>query len=130
MQTILLRRTRTFGLLPLITASLTACGASSDPAPEQSAASEAKFDTPATTIATPVAVENATVREDPGAASNDVPAYSPKPATAPVKPKTGAASPTPARPAPAPSPYTTNDPHAGHDMTGMSDEDTNAMGHD
>ncbi len=130
MQTTLLRRTRTFGLLPLITASLAACGASSEPAPDQSAASEAKIDTPATTIATPVAVENATERDDSGAASSDMPASSPKPATTPDKPKTGAASPTPTRPAPAPSPSATNDPHAGHDMTGMSDEDMKAMGHD
>lgn len=127
MQTTFFKRTRTLGLLPLITASLAACGASSEPAPDQSAA---KIDTPATTIATPVAAENATERDDSGAASSDMPASSPKPAATPDKPKTGAASPTPARPAPAPSPTASNDPHAGHDMTGMSDEDMKAMGHD
>lgn len=131
MATTFFRLTRTLGLLPLITASLAACDAPSDLAPDQSAASEATIDTPAaTTTATPAAVENSAVSDDPVPTSTAAPSPSPKPAVAPAKPKTGAATPAFARPPPARSPTASNDPHAGHDMTGMSDEDMKAMGHD
>ena len=131
MQTTFFKRMPTLGLLPLITASLAACDAPSDPAPDKSAASEATIDTPAaTTTATPAAVANSAVSDDPVPTTTAAPSPSPKPAVAPAKPKTGAATPGPARPAPAPSPPASNDPHAGHDMTGMSDEDMKAMGHE
>lgn len=131
MQTTFFKRMPTLGLLPLITASLAACDAPSDPAPDKSAASEATIDTPAaTTTATPAAVANSAVSDDPVPTSTAAPSPSPKPAVAPVKPTTGATTPTSARPVPAPSPSATNDPHAGHDMTGMSDEDMKAMGHE
>lgn len=110
-------------VVPCCLLMLTACG---DPAtPGDDGASEAD-----TAIASPAPTEPevaATAAIDEPIA---VPTQSPSPSSAPTA-SARKASPAPAAtPAPTPTATAAADPHAGHDMSNMSEEDMKAMGHD
>ncbi|WP_369026937.1 hypothetical protein [Qipengyuania sp. RANM35] len=83
-----------------------------------------------TAIASPAATEH----EVAGTAEIDEPVAAPTQTASPSSAPTASArkaSPAPAAtPAPTPTATAAADPHAGHDMSNMSEEDMKAMGHD
>lgn len=113
-------------LAPALLLPLAACGDAAAPVDEDTQAAEAA-------VATPAPVASEAVTEPVSEPTSDVPvaASSPQPAT------TSAPAPSARKvaPAPAATPTPTTaatavaDPHAGHDMSTMSDEDMKAMGH-
>lgn len=103
--------------------TLAGCGDSATPVDDEAPAAETAIVTPAPTepevAATPA-------KDVPVA----VPTQAPSPSAAPSA-SARKASPAPvATPAPTPTAKGAADPHAGHDMSNMSEEDMKAMGHD
>lgn len=120
------------GILPLAVVSLAACGDAADSASRQASASEAAIDTPAEIPATRNdAGHAATVIDDPLATVAPEPAAGRTAAAPSTKPQGSKMPGAPAQMAPSPTPSApaSTNPHAGHDMTTMSDEDMKAMGH-
>lgn len=120
------------GILPLVVALLAACGDAADSASRQASASEVAIDTPAEIPATRNDAGNATtVSDDPVAAVAPEPATGRTAAAPSTKPQGSTMPGAPAQMAPSPTPSApaSTNPHAGHDMTTMSDEDMKAMGH-
>jgi len=105
---------------------LAACGDAAAPVEEETPAGD-------TVIATPAPVASEPVTELVAEPTNETPvaASVPQPTTT----RTPAPSARKATPAPVATPTPTAaatpaaDPHAGHDMSTMSDEDMNPMGH-
>jgi hypothetical protein len=105
---------------------LAACGDAAAPVEEKTPAADSISATPAPVASEPVTELVAEPTDD-----TPVAASVPQPAT----PRTPAPSARKAAPAPVATPTPTAaatppaDPHAGHDMSTMSDEDMKAMGH-
>ena len=117
-------------LAPALLLPLAACGEAAAPVEEETPAAETAAATPA-----PVASEaiSEAVTEPVSEPRSDAPvaASSPQPATtsAPA-PSARKVAPAPvATPTPTAAATPAAGPHAGHDMTTMSDEDMKAMGH-
>lgn len=120
------------GILSLAVVSLAACGDVADSASRQASASEVAIDTPAEIPATRNDAGNATtVSDDPVATVAPEPATGRTAAAPSRKPQDSTMPGAPAQMAPSPTPSApaSTNPHAGHDMTTMSDEDMKAMGH-
>ena len=125
-------RAALFGIGPVAALALAGCDKTSAPVPEGTPATETAIEASVAVSSETVPTDNATgnVRasatpSEPAAAPSRTPA-----AVAPKLPK--AASPAPAaspKPRPSPTPTVSADPHAGHDMSTMSDEDMKQMGH-
>jgi len=111
---------------PALLLPLAACGDAAAPVDEETPAAEAA-------VATPVPVASEAVTEPVSEPPSDAPvaASSPRPATASVPaPSARKVAPEPvASPTPTATATPAADPHAGHDMSTMSDEDMKAMGH-
>ncbi|MBX7482048.1 hypothetical protein [Qipengyuania qiaonensis] len=117
-------------LAPALLLPLAACGEAAAPVEEETPAAEAAAATPA-----PVASEaiSEAVTEPVSEPRSDAPVAASSPQTV----TTSAPAPSARKVAPAavatPTPTATAtpaaDPHAGHDMSTMSDEDMKAMGH-
>ena len=110
-------------VVPSCLLTLAACGDPEMPVDDGAPAAE-------TTIASPAATKpevTATPATDEPIA---VPTQAPSPSSSPTA-SARKASPSPvATPAPAPTATAAADPHAGHDMSNMSEEDMKTMGHD
>ncbi|MHA6317635.1 hypothetical protein ACXYN8_08245 [Altererythrobacter sp. CAU 1778] len=113
-------------IAPVLLLALAACGDAAAPVDEETSPAEAAITTPVPAASEPVAAPVVEPSEDaPVAGSSAEPASSRAEAPAardaalaPVAPPTPTTTATPAA-----------DPHAGHDMSTMSDEQMNEMGH-
>lgn len=126
-----LTRAALFGIMPVAVLALAGCDKTSAPVPDGTPASEAAIEAPVAVSAETVPTDNATGNMSASATTSErAAAPSRTPAiVAPKPPK--AAPPAPAaspRPRPSPTPTVSADPHAGHDMSTMSDEDMKQMG--
>ena len=109
-------------VVPSCLLTLAACGDPATPVDDRAPAAETAIATPAPTEPE-VAATPAT--DEPVAA----PIQAPSPSSAPSA-SARKASPAPvATPVPTPTATAASDPHAGHDMSNMSEEDMKAMGH-
>ena len=110
-------------VVPACLLTLAACGDPATPVEDGAPAAETSITTPAP-IEPDVAATPAT--DEPIA----VPAQTPSPSSAPTA-SARKANPAPvATPVPTPTATAAADPHAGHDMSNMSEEDMKSMEHD
>lgn len=127
-----LTRAALFGIMPVAVLALAGCDKTSAPVPDGTPASETAIEAPVAVSAETVPTDNATGNVSASATTSE-PAAAPsrRPAVVvPKLPKAAPPAPTPAAsPRPRPSPTVSADPHAGHDMSTMSDEDMKQMGH-
>ena len=113
-------------VVPALLLALAACGDAATPVEEQTPAAEAAVGFLAPVASEPVTVPVSEPTTDaPVAELVQQPAGTPAPAPTPRR-----TTPAPvATPTPTASATPAADPHAGHDMSAMSDEQMNAMGH-
>lgn len=110
-------------VVPSCLLALAACGDPATPVDDGAPAVE-------TTIATPAPIEPEVAATPATDEPIAVPTQAPSPSSAPIA-SARKANPAPvATPAPTPTATAAADPHAGHDMSNMSEEDMKAMGHD
>lgn len=114
-------------LAPALLLPLAACGDAAAPVDEETRAADE-------VIAAPAPIVAEAVTEPVSERTSDLPvtASVPQPATtrAPAPPARKTTPAPVATPAPTAAATPAADPHAGHDMSTMSDEDMKAMGHD
>ncbi len=127
-----LTRAALYGIMPAAVLALAGCDGTSAPVPEEAPATETALKAPVAAPTESVPLDNST-GDVSASATTSQPETLPsrKPAAVALKPPT-AASPAPAaspKPRPSPTPTVSADPHAGHDMSTMSDEDMKQMGH-
>lgn len=110
-------------VVPACLLTLAGCGDAASPIDDDAPAAETAIATP---VPTELAVATTPATDEPVAASSQAPV--PRAAPAPSAQK---ATPAPVgTPEPTPTATAAADPHAGHDMSNMSDEDMKSMGHD
>ena len=110
-------------VVPACLLTLVGCGDPATPVDDVAPAAETAIPAPAPTE--PEVAATAAI-DEPIAVPSQTPSSSSAPTASARK-----ASPAPvATPAPTPTATAAADPHAGHDMSNMSDEDMKAMGHD
>lgn len=140
MKQIIFERARTAGVLSFLVMSLAACGSSPDAAAEQPAGNTTDPVAPApsvvTTTATPSPIETTAPAETPAVTRPSPMETETRPEPVPAKTSSSTRRGSQRTPSTAPAPVPTStsspatDPHAGHDMSTMSDEEMKAMGHD
>ena len=126
------KHVRLIGVLPFLFLPLAACGASSDARNDQKSDSNLEPSAPLTSAsATPSPTSSSIESRTATAVRAPVAPAASQSNPAPAEAKTPVREGSHAAPVPAPAPTGTpvNDPHAGHDMSTMSDEDMKAMGH-
>lgn len=114
-------------VVPACLLTLAGCGDPATPVDDGSPAAETAIATPAPTkleaAATPAT-------DEPVAASSQLPPPSSSPSSSASSSARKVSPVTAATPAPTPTATAAADPHAGHDMSEMSDENMKAMGHE
>lgn len=110
-------------VVPACLLTLAACGDPAKPVDDGAPAAETAI---ATSAPTEPEVAATPATDEPVA----VPAQAPSPSSAPAASARKASPAHAATPAPTPTATVAADPHAGHDMSNMSEDDMEAMGHD